>query len=81
MNCLTACQILSWPTRSPDLSPIENVWGMMVRQMYQSGNVHHLALNWSKCGKKCRRKPSGSFISLCHAVWQLAYCCDCRFGR
>ncbi|GFW28762.1 transposable element Tcb1 transposase [Trichonephila clavipes] len=25
MSCLTACQTLCWPSRSPDLSPTENV--------------------------------------------------------
>ncbi|GFU61439.1 hypothetical protein TNCV_2323061, partial [Trichonephila clavipes] len=24
MNCLTACQLLSWSARSPDLTPIEH---------------------------------------------------------
>ncbi|GFV28746.1 hypothetical protein TNCV_3986961 [Trichonephila clavipes] len=29
MNCLTACQTLPWPARSPDLSSIEHVWDTM----------------------------------------------------
>ncbi|GFY14114.1 transposable element Tc1 transposase [Trichonephila clavipes] len=29
MNCLTACQTLPSQARSPDLSPIEQVWDMM----------------------------------------------------
>ncbi|GFW40226.1 uncharacterized protein TNCV_5119071 [Trichonephila clavipes] len=28
--------------------------------------------NWSKSGKKYRRRPSGCFITLCHVLWQLA---------
>ncbi|GFW35374.1 uncharacterized protein TNCV_2611731 [Trichonephila clavipes] len=31
MKCLRACQTLSWPSRSTDLSPIDNVWDMMGR--------------------------------------------------
>ncbi|GFV65914.1 uncharacterized protein TNCV_1365291 [Trichonephila clavipes] len=31
MSCLTACQRLPWPARSPDLSSIEHVWDMMGR--------------------------------------------------
>lgn len=28
-------EILPWPSRSPDLNPIENVWGVMVKRMYE----------------------------------------------
>ncbi|GFW25216.1 transposable element Tc1 transposase [Trichonephila clavipes] len=31
INCLTAYQTLPWPARSPDLSPIENVWDITGR--------------------------------------------------
>ena len=30
-------QIMNWPSRSPDLSPIENVWGTLSRKVYQNG--------------------------------------------
>ncbi|GFV46668.1 transposable element Tc1 transposase [Trichonephila clavipes] len=29
VNCITAYQILTWPARSPDPSPIKHVWNMM----------------------------------------------------
>ncbi|GFY22488.1 transposable element Tcb1 transposase [Trichonephila clavipes] len=45
MNCLTACQTLPWPARSPDLSSIEHVWDMMARRLNLSGNVDDLALH------------------------------------
>ncbi|GFY16517.1 transposable element Tcb1 transposase [Trichonephila clavipes] len=37
-------QILSWPARSPDLSPVEHVWDQLKRQMPSCHSVHDLEL-------------------------------------
>ncbi|GFV19383.1 transposable element Tcb2 transposase [Trichonephila clavipes] len=37
-------QTLSWPARSPDLSPEEHVWDQLRRQMPSCHSVHYLEL-------------------------------------
>jgi transposase len=33
--------VLGWPALSPDLNPIENLWGMVTRTVYDGGKQYH----------------------------------------
>lgn len=33
--------LLDWPARSPDLNPIENIWGIMSRDIYRNGKQYN----------------------------------------
>ena len=62
-------KVLKWPAHSPDLNPIENVWGLLAGEVYSNGkqyfSVQELknALNkaWKKLDEKSL-KPFPGFI-------------------
>ena len=33
-------KVLSWPPQSPDLSPIEDIWGIMSEKVYKNGKTY-----------------------------------------
>ena len=39
---------LSWPAKSPDLSPIENAWSQLVRHVYLDGRQFNNVIELKK---------------------------------
>lgn len=34
-------ELMWWPARSPDLNPVENIWGIIVRRIYANGKQYN----------------------------------------
>jgi transposase len=69
---------INWPALSPDLNPIENIWGIMVRKVYANGrqfqNVTELKnaiiAAWGSIRRNLREKLSRSMHGRCIKVLQ-----------
>ena len=63
--------VLDWPPLSPDLNPIENIWGLMARDIYAGGkqfsNVYELKTgiqkSWDNIDKKIIKKLVNSMTN------------------
>lgn len=44
--------VMDWPALSPDLNPIENVWGILTRQVFQNGTQYFVLNDLKKAIEK-----------------------------
>lgn len=48
-------ELLKWPARSPDLNPIENLWGIMAREVYGGGKQYQTIQELEVAVRNCWR--------------------------
>ena len=56
--------LLEWPSRSPDLNPMENLWSILVKEVYKDNIVfdnlddlkNSIIVAWKNIGKKILQK-------------------------
>ncbi|GFX92532.1 hypothetical protein TNCV_710371 [Trichonephila clavipes] len=65
MYCLTAFKTLLWPTRSPDLSPIQHVGDRMRRRRHLPENVDDLARQFEQIWQEISQETIRVFY---HAI-------------
>jgi hypothetical protein len=57
-------RVLEWPSRSPDVNPIENLWGIIVREVYKNGQQYESVQDlktaikrvWDRISEEIRQK-------------------------
>ena len=72
----TTVSVLNWPARSPDLHPIENLWGLLVRSVTkdfrQSDSLEELKeaieTAWDNIDASLLKKISSSLTKCCVEV-------------
>ena len=47
----TEIDVMEWPAYSPDLNPIENIWGVLARKVYKSGRQFETVSSLVDCIK------------------------------
>jgi hypothetical protein len=68
-------ETVSWPPVSPDLNLIENVWGWLVRKVYEGGKVYHTVEDlWITIQAKWREIPESLIQSLVNSMDERLRC-------
>lgn len=69
----TDVEVLPWPSRSPDLNPIENIWGALARMVYADGRQyktvaaleHAIVTSWDNISLACVQRHIQSMPKRC----------------
>jgi len=79
-------QVMDWPAKSPDLNPIENLWGILSRMVYHNGrqfldreslktSIKHC---WDEISTETLQNLIGSMQTRCTEVLQ-SKGCSCKY--
>ena len=68
--------VLDWPARSPDLNPIENIWGLLAKRVYPPGKYYEsrnqlkraLMKHWNELEEDYLKKLTYSMEKRCIEV-------------
>jgi transposase len=55
-------RVIDWPAKSPDLNPIENLWGIMVRTVYRNGKQYENVSELKSAIKVCWEEIDDSVL-------------------
>lgn len=62
-------KLMIWPPNSPDLNPIEMLWSLIKRKVYENGKQYSsLNVLWEAVCKACREIPEEQLKNLVHGV-------------
>lgn len=67
-------QVIEWPSQSPDLNPIENVWALIKTKIKQKnlhtvqGLIRAIKYEWRALSIEYAKKLAQSCVNRCHAV-------------
>lgn len=68
-------EVLKWPPHSPDLNPIENVWGMLQKKVYEGGKTFRNTTElWEELSIQWRQIPNQTIRNLYNSMRKR--CCD-----
>jgi transposase len=72
---------VDWPSRSPDLNPIENVWGIMARRVYAGGKQYSCLRDLKVAITRCwTTLDPQELITLASSMTERIYQCVLHMG-